>query len=104
LISEKIAVFAPMPRASVISATHVKPGDLLTTSGVDGVYPPGLPVARVESVARGESGFARIRCIPQGLVEGARHVMVLKSTSEQLPPRPAPEDSAPAPSKRGARK
>jgi len=83
----------------------VKPGDLLTTSGVDGVYPAGLPVARVESVTRGESGFARIRCVPQGLVEGARHVMVLKSVSAQLPPRPAPEDSAPAvSSKKGARK
>jgi len=59
---------------------------------------------KTAETARGESGFARIRCIPQGLVEGARHVMVLKSTSEQLPPRPAPEDSAPAPSKKGARK
>jgi rod shape-determining protein MreC len=30
----------------------VQAGDLLTTSGVDGVYPPGLPVARVEKVER----------------------------------------------------
>jgi rod shape-determining protein MreC len=83
----------------------VKAGDLLTTSGVDGVYPAGLPVARVQSVERGESGFARIRCVPQGLVEGARHVMVLKAVSAQLPPRPAPEDAAPASvSKKGARK
>ena len=26
----------------------VQEGDLLTTSGVDGVYPPGLPVAKVD--------------------------------------------------------
>src|SRR5438105_2671738 len=74
----------------------VKPGDLLTTSGVDGVYPAGLPVARVETVERRQdSGFARIRCAPQGLVEGALHVMVLKPVAGQLPPRPAPEDSEP---------
>ena len=53
-------------------------GDLLTTSGVDGVYPPGLPVAKVEKVERrADSAFARITCSPQALVDGARHVMVL---------------------------
>ena len=80
----------------------VQPGDLLTTSGVDGVYPPGLPVARVVKVERrADSGFARISCEPQALVSGARHVMVLGSALQQLPPRPAPED-APGPGTRKA--
>ncbi|HSI53875.1 MAG: rod shape-determining protein MreC [Ramlibacter sp.] len=79
----------------------VKPGDLLTTSGVDGVYPPGLPVARVEKVERrADSGFARITCSPQALVDGARHVMVLGMASAQVPPRPVPEDT-PVPTKKG---
>jgi rod shape-determining protein MreC len=74
----------------------VKPGDLLTTSGVDGVYPPGLPVAKVESVERkADRGFASIACQPAALVDGARHVMVLKPLNEQLPQRPAPEDATP---------
>jgi rod shape-determining protein MreC len=30
----------------------VQAGDTLVTSGLDGVYPPGLPVARVASVER----------------------------------------------------
>lgn len=81
----------------------VKPGDLLTTSGVDGVYPPGLPVARVEKVERrADSGFARITCSPQALVDGARHVVVLKAGAANLPPRPEPEDTAPL--KKGPRK
>lgn len=81
----------------------VQAGDLLTTSGVDGVYPPGLPVAKVQKIERrADSAFARIACSPQALVEGARHVMVLKPTSAQIPPRPAAED--PAPTKKGARK
>jgi rod shape-determining protein MreC len=81
----------------------VQPGDPLTTSGVDGVYPPGLPVAIVEKVERRpDSAFARILCKPQGLVEGARHVMVLKPTSPQIPPRP-PADEPPT-AKKGAKK
>ena len=82
----------------------VKPGDLLTTSGVDGVYPPGLPVARVEKVERrADSGFARITCSPQALVDGARHVMVLGPVSAQVPSRPNPDDAA-SPARKGARK
>jgi rod shape-determining protein MreC len=82
----------------------VQPGDLLTTSGVDGVYPPGIPVAKVAKVERrADSAFARIVCYPQAQVDGVRHVMVLKTLLSQLPPRPAPEDAAPV-VKRGARK
>ena len=48
-------------------------GDVLTTSGVDGVYPPGLPVARVAKVERrAESAFARIHCTPMALAAGTR--------------------------------
>jgi rod shape-determining protein MreC len=75
----------------------VQIGDLLTTSGVDGIYPPGLPVAKVEKVERrAESGFARILCAPQAQVDGARHVMVLSALSAQIPQRPAEEPPTPA--------
>jgi rod shape-determining protein MreC len=73
----------------------VQAGDLLTTSGVDGVYPPGLPVARVDNVERRvESSFARIYCTPSALVTGASHVMVLQPVSSQIPARPAQEAAA----------
>ena len=74
----------------------VQPGDVLTTSGIDGVYPPGLPVARVERVERrADSGFAKIYCTPQALVAGPRHVMVLTPVADQIPARPAPEPVVP---------
>jgi len=83
----------------------VQPGDLLTTSGVDGVYPAGIPVAKVAKVERrADSAFARIVCYPQALVDGVRHVMVLKPLLAQLPPRPAPEDPAPVPKRPAAKK
>ncbi|MFM2049745.1 MAG: hypothetical protein RL682_236 [Pseudomonadota bacterium] len=79
-------------------------GDLLTTSGVDGVYPPGLPVARVEKVDRKvDAIFARIYCIPLGLVAGASHVLVLEPLTSQIAQRPA-TDPAPLVAKRRTRK
>jgi rod shape-determining protein MreC len=82
----------------------VQANDLLVTSGVDGVYPAGLPVARVDKVERrAESAFARIHCVPLAMVSGTRHVMVLEPVSQKIPPMPAPEP-APSPIKKGARK
>ena len=75
----------------------VKVGDVLHTSGLDGVYPPGLPVARVASVERRvESGFARIVLKPEANPDGVRHVLVLEPLAAQLPPRPAPTAEPPA--------
>ena len=81
------------------SATEdVAEGDLLVTSGMDGVYPPGLPVARVQRVDRrgGGSSFAHIECAPQARMGAVMHVMVL------APMTPAPgsageEEGAAAP-------
>ncbi len=78
-------------------------GDLLTTSGVDGVYPPGLPVARVEKVERrGEAVFARIDCAPLAAVSGAAYVLVLDPITVQIPARPPAEDAPLPHGKRGA--
>lgn len=79
----------------VSANADVEENDLLTTSGMDGVYPPGLPVARVLHVERrADSAFARIYCRPIAQIEGARHVMLLQSVAGQLPERPAPEPVA----------
>ncbi|ODN64821.1 rod shape-determining protein MreC, partial [Burkholderia cenocepacia] len=40
-------------------------GDELVTSGLDGVYPPGLPVAKVVRVDKlADTAFARVTCAP----------------------------------------
>ena len=83
------------------SNADVQQGDLLTTSGVDGVYPPGLPVAKVSRIERrADSAFAKIYCQPQALVTGTRHVIVVKPVASQIPTRPEAA-SAPALVKRG---
>lgn len=77
----------------------VQVGDTLTTSGVDGVYPPGLAVAKVTQVDRKvDSGFARILLAPTAPIDGVKHVLVLEPLSAQLPPLP---DLAPEPVKPG---
>ena len=82
----------------------VQSGDLLTTSGVDGVYPPGLPVARVTSVERrADSGFARISCTPVAGVSAVVHVMILQPVANPQVAGPA-VTSAPQPAAKGARK
>jgi rod shape-determining protein MreC len=105
-----IAYGDPVTRGGVlelryVSATEdVQPGDLLTTSGIDGVYPPGLPVARVLSVEhQADSSFARILCQPLAHLSGVTWVMALApvaappgadTTDAQLPPLAQASDAA----------
>jgi rod shape-determining protein MreC len=66
----------------------VQPGDKVVTSGLDGVFLPGLPVATVAKVERDQAQtFARIPCLPAAGVEQFGHVLVL-GHREALPPRP----------------
>ena len=72
----------------------VQVGDLLSTSGLDGIYPSGLPVARVTHIdRRADSAFARISLVALSQPDSPRHVLVLRPLSEQLPYRPT--ESAP---------
>ncbi|NDY91037.1 rod shape-determining protein MreC [Ideonella livida] len=79
----------------VAANDDVKAGDLLTTSGVDGIYPAGLPVATVRTVdRRGDAGFARISLTPAARPDTVRHALVLEPVGLQLPPRPLPQAAA----------
>ena len=56
----------------------VQKGDLLVTSGLDGIFLPGFPVAKVVQIERDTSySFARIYCVPLAGVENFGEVMVL---------------------------
>lgn len=82
-------------------SADIQTGDLLVTSGIDSIYPAGLPVARVSKIER-DAGmvFARILCQPVAGVERNRQVIIL-SRHEAVPPRPEP---APDTRARGARR
>jgi rod shape-determining protein MreC len=83
-------------------------GDVLVTSGIDGVYPAGISVAKVLSVERkADSGFARILLTPAAAADGMRHVLLVEPVGLQLPPKPenlpTPEEAKLA-AKKGGRK
>jgi rod shape-determining protein MreC len=84
----------------------IQDDDMLVTSGLDGVFPRGLPVARVAHIERDTSyTFARIYCLPMAGVENFGEVMVLDPREAlDLPAEvKAPPASAPA-AKTGARR
>ena len=77
-------------------------GDQLVTSGIDGVYPPGLPVAEVSNVERSAAYlFARITCKPLAGVSSHGQVLVLNWESK-APAQPA-EEAKPARAKKSRR-
>ncbi|WP_175837233.1 rod shape-determining protein MreC [Burkholderia anthina] len=79
-------------------------GDELVTSGLDGVYPPGLPVAKVVRVDKlADTAFARVTCAPIAAVRGARQMLVLHYQND-VPPRPVDPDPAADKNAKGAKK
>ena len=65
----------------VPASADVKEGDLLTNSGIDGVYPAGLQVARISHIERRvDISFARIHASPLAELKG-RHVLVLQPSA-----------------------
>src|SRR3954464_23611 len=76
---------------------EIQNGDKLVTSGIDGTYPPGLPVATVIRIERDAvAAFARIFCQPAGGDEKNRYLLAL-STEGKLPAYPV--ETTPAPPK-----
>ena len=79
----------------------LRAGDVLVTSGLGGVYPAGLEVARISAVLRPrDSAFARVLCAPLAKVDGGHDVLVLKPLGA-LATAPS---RAPAPSRRRAKR
>jgi rod shape-determining protein MreC len=70
----------------------VQVGDILITSGIDGVYPAGLAVARVMQVESNANGaFGRVVCQPLAGIERNTQLLILMSLPE-MPPRPPDEE------------
>ena len=77
-------------------------GDLLVTSGLDDIYLPGFPVAKVVNIERDSAySFARIFCVPIAGVENFGEVMIL-APRQARPERP-PEGASRAATNDGQR-
>jgi rod shape-determining protein MreC len=71
--------------------SDIRADDVLVTSGIDGTYPAGLPVAKVSRIDRNAgSAFARIACEPVADLDKHRFFLILNE-QRVLPERPAPD-------------
>jgi rod shape-determining protein MreC len=76
------------------ASADVMNGDVLVTSGIDGTYPPGIPVARVIKIERDPVyPFSNITCLPIAGVDNHRHLLIL-SGMPRLPQRPDEKSGA----------
>jgi len=79
----------------VPSNADIKAGDILITSGIDGIYPPGLMVARATLVENNASTtFERIVCLPIAGLDRYKEVLILM-VDTHIESRPDDEDSKP---------
>lgn len=80
----------------------IKEGDTVVTSGLDGLYPAGIPVGRIVLIDRSRTGnFARVQIEPVAGVDRNRPVLVLRVDRTGAPPAPeAVEPRTQRPSRR----
>jgi rod shape-determining protein MreC len=84
---------------------EVEVGDILVTSGLDGLYPSGLPVAKINRVERAGSGqFPRISSTPVAPIGTLRHVLVILVDQQLIPPAPRELEKQTQPIKRASDK
>ena len=57
--------------------SSIRAGDVVESAGIDGIYPRGIPIGRVESVARGNNLFLEIRIKPSADFAHLTDVLVL---------------------------
>ena len=76
----------------MMANADIEPGDMLVTSGIDGVYPAGLAVGKVLRIHSNANGvFNRIICEPLAGINRNRQVLILLSDTAVVP-RPTSED------------
>ena len=72
----------------------IQPGDLLVTSGMGGIFPPGYPVATVTDVAAQGSPLAKVVATPAARLDRLREVLLVWSKSDPVPRLPDPTNAA----------
>ena len=69
------------------SSADLREGDLLTTSGLDALYPPGLPVGRIERIERGgDNDFVKVLIAPTAEIQNNHLLVILQVDTSAIPP------------------
>jgi rod shape-determining protein MreC len=62
---------------NIATTSSVARGDLIESAGIDGIYPRGIPIGRVESVSRGSKLFLEVRVTPSADFSRLTEVLLL---------------------------
>jgi len=83
----------------------VSSGDAVVTSGLDGLYPPGIPVGTVARVERDvKDQFARVIVTPAGGIGANGLLVVMQLTAPPLPPPPREDAASERPARRSTKR
>jgi rod shape-determining protein MreC len=80
-------------------AADIQDGDQIVTSGLDGIYLPGIPVGKVVLIDRRPiSAFATVLCETDSTIRQQKHVLVItQQHNDRVNPFDAREDMQPDP-------
>jgi rod shape-determining protein MreC len=74
----------------ISNTEEVNVGDILVTSGLDSIFPKGLPVGKVVESQKGKTGFRAIRVEPDADMVRIENVLILLGLPKPLAGLPAP--------------
>lgn len=75
----------------------LEPGDLLVTSGLDGVFPAGYPVAQIVTDPEGPDGASKRIAVPIARLDQNREVLIVRTDATPLSRVPDQEEPSKAP-------
>jgi rod shape-determining protein MreC len=86
----------PLRMDLVSNLDDVQAGDLVVTSGVDGIYPKGFNIGQVETSERGRELYRTITVRPLANFRALEEVLVVLREPRPAVPEDAPKAGAPA--------
>jgi rod shape-determining protein MreC len=85
---------APLELRFISNFGDLDVGDYLSTSGIDGVFPPGIPVAIITKIERAlDNSGAQISCRPLADLNTSKHLIVLLYRPSNDAPNPIVPES-----------
>jgi rod shape-determining protein MreC len=89
----------PLRMDLVSNLADVAPGDVVVTSGADGIYPRGFVIGRVEASSRGDNLYRTITVRPAADFRALEHVLVVLRPARSAIPEESNEPPPGGPAK-----
>jgi len=82
-VARGTGTFGGLDLPALPNNADIRVGDLLVTTGLGGVFPPGYPVAIVDSVVRlPQESYAAVSAVPSAALDQVREIMLIWSADQ----------------------